>query len=83
MPGCQAVMPNGRHCRNYARKNGMTCCYSHRYLENVPAEIEKPKEPKKERKPKKEPCSCAVSMLEKIDGNWVWKCECGLNLQTL
>jgi hypothetical protein len=40
MPGCQAVMFNGRHCRNYARKNGMTCCYSHRYLENVPAEIE-------------------------------------------
>ena len=45
--------------------------------------VEKPKEPKKERKSKKEPCSCPVSTLEKIDGNWVWKCECGLNLQTM
>jgi hypothetical protein len=32
-------MPTGRHCRNYARK-GKTCCHPHRYLENVPAEIE-------------------------------------------
>ena len=41
MPGCQAVKANGKHCRNYARK-GKTCCYAHRYLENVPAEIEEP-----------------------------------------
>ena len=41
MPGCQAVMNSGRHCRNYARKH-LTCCYSHKYLEDTLAEIEVP-----------------------------------------
>ena len=82
MPGCQAIMPHGTHCRNYARKNGMTCCYSHRYLENVPAEIEEVK-PKKEKKPKKEPCECPFSELHKINGEWVWKCECGLRVRPM
>ncbi len=79
MPGCQAVMPNGRHCRNYARKNGMTCCYSHRYLENIPAEIEIPM-PKKERPNKKEPCYCADVELNKMNGEWVWICDCRLRV---
>ena len=39
MAGCQAVKPNGKHCCNYARR-GMTCCYSHRYLENTESELE-------------------------------------------
>ena len=39
MPGCQAIKQNGKHCRNYACK-GKTCCYAHRYLEELPAEIE-------------------------------------------
>jgi len=39
MPGCQAVKQNGTHCRNYSCKN-KTCCYQHRYLENIVAEVE-------------------------------------------
>ena len=31
---CQVIKGNERMCRNYARK-GMTCCYSHRVLENT------------------------------------------------
>ena len=39
MPGCQAVKQNGTHCRNWSMK-GKTCCYVHRYLEDLPAEVE-------------------------------------------
>ena len=31
---CQVIKGDERMCRNYARK-GMTCCYSHRVLENT------------------------------------------------
>ena len=39
MPGCQAIKQNGKHCRNYACKS-KTCCYVHRYLEDMVAEVE-------------------------------------------
>ena len=44
---CQVIKSNDRRCRNYARK-GLTCCWSHRKLENdipdkvVPEPIEWP-----------------------------------------
>ena len=34
MPFCQVIKGNDKPCRNYARK-GLTCCHSHRALENV------------------------------------------------
>ena len=79
MPGCQAVMPNGKHCRNYSRKNN-TCCYSHRYLEEVPAETEIGFVKKAV---KKEKCECSYSMLEKVNGEFVWKCPCGLTSESM
>ena len=44
--GCQVIKANGRWCCNYARKD-MTCCWSHRNLENDVPEKEPEKEPKK------------------------------------
>ena len=34
MPFCQVIKGDDKPCRNYARK-GLTCCHSHRALENV------------------------------------------------
>jgi len=42
MPFCQVIKSNDKWCRNYARK-GLTCCWSHRKLENdkeAPSEFE-------------------------------------------
>jgi len=38
MSGCQVIKSNDRWCRNYARK-GLTCCWSHRNLEETVIEI--------------------------------------------
>ena len=39
MSGCQVIKSNDTWCRNYARK-GMTCCWSHRTLENdIPEKV--------------------------------------------
>ena len=42
MPFCQVIKSNDKWCKNYAR-NGLTCCWSHRKLENdkeAPVEVE-------------------------------------------
>jgi predicted DNA-binding protein (UPF0251 family) len=44
MPFCQVIKSNDKWCKNYARK-GLTCCWSHRKLENdipeeAPVEVE-------------------------------------------
>lgn len=67
MPGCQAVMNSGKHCRNYARK-GLTCCYAHIYLEDIAAEIEVPvKKVIKVKKTNK----CAIWGPPEVDDNGV------------
>jgi len=47
-PGKMKDISTIRPCGNYARK-GMTCCWSHRKLENDVPEPEPEKEPKKKR----------------------------------